>query len=305
MSRPTIAICITAWGASKQEAAALPAAVKSLNNYFEVKIWPDILARDIFESQTVSDRIASLNWAFQNADIVLPWKGGFNSIELLFAFEKIKPSKNTVFVGLSDNTILTNALPVRYSCRAWQGPNAWNWVKNPEQGELWARQLKSMLKRDYQTVSKSYKAAGYKVLQPGTMVGKIWGGNNYSFDLLQGTEFCPDFSEPYVLFMEGEDILKDQQLVWRDFARNIDSILLQRGALKNLRGLILGRFPSSYRLRKRELQAFVAQRPHLKGIPILYDFPCGHFSESLYLPLAEELVITATSSELSIRENND
>ncbi|USN97368.1 MAG: hypothetical protein H6799_03295 [Candidatus Nomurabacteria bacterium] len=70
----------------------------------------------------------------------------------------------------------------------------------------------------------------------------IIGGNNYTFDLLQGTKFCPSFKNPYILFMEGEDILKESSEVWIDFIRNIDSIMLQAGALKNLKGLVIGKF---------------------------------------------------------------
>lgn len=301
-ARPKLAICITAWGASQKEIAALPKAIKSLEQYFEVKVWPDIEARDIFESQSVSDRIASLNWAFHEADIVLPWKGGFNTIELLFNFDQIKTKKEAVFVGLSDNTVLTNAFLAKNRCRAWQGPNVWNWVKNPEKGKEWAEQLSLLFREDYRAVTAKYNQAGVKVLRSGTMTGKIWGGNNYSFDLLQGTEFCPDFTKPFILFMEGEDILKDQAYVWRDFIRNIDSILLQKGAMENFQGLVLGRFPDTYLLNEEELEAFVENRPYLKSKPIVYDFPCGHFPESLYLPLGENVTITVQNNKLSFNK---
>ena len=293
MRKPRLGICITALGASEAELKALPKAVKSLEMYFEVSVWKDILASDAFESQPVKKRIQSLEWAFEINDIVMPWKGGFNSVELLAESDRIKTSKDKVFLGLSDNTLLANALPAMGLCRGWQGPSLWNWVKNPQFGGEWASTLYDLYSEDYEKMSERYNQSDISVYRPGEMRGKIWGGNNYSFDLLQGTNFWPDLTKPYNLFMEGEDILTDQKYVWRDFIRNIDAIMLQEGAKENLRGLMLGRFPETYELKRGDVNAFVRARAWLTDVPIVYNFPCGHMKRSLYLPLGEKVKIVA------------
>lgn len=298
MKKPTLKICITALGATRVELENLPEAIKCLENDFEVSVWQDILANDRFGSQSVIQRLKSLEWAFSDADIVMPWKGGFNSVELLSELYKIKTDTKTIFVGLSDNTLLANALPAKSLGRGWQGPSLSSYIKNPVKVGLYSKALKSLYTEDFLGLNKIYNEIGVSVLSSGLMTGKIWGGNNYSFDLLQGTDFWPDLSEPYILFMEGEDILKDQQYVWRDFVRNIDSVMLQPGARQNITGLIIGKFPETYKLDINDIKAFVKARQWLDELPIIYNFPCGHIEDSLYLPLGENVQIQATAKNI-------
>lgn len=298
MKKPTLKICITALGATKLELEKIPEAIKILENDFDVLVWQDIEAKDRFGSQSIGQRLKSLEWAFSDADIVMPWKGGFNSIELLFDLAKLKFDSKTIFVGLSDNTLLSNALPAKKICRGWQGPSLSNYINSPENAGLYSKALKSLYTGDYSGLTQLYNQTGVKVLRTGVMKGKIWGGNNYSFDLLQGTDFWPELSEPYILFMEGEDILKDQEYLWRDFVRNIDSIMLQPGAKENLSGLIIGKFPETYKLDTDDLIVFTQSRQWLDGKPIVYDFPCGHIENSLYLPLGENVKIQVSSKNI-------
>ncbi len=298
MKKPTLKICITALGETKLEIEKIPETIKILENYFDVSVWQDIEAKDRFGSQSIDQRLESLQWAFSDAGIVMPWKGGFNSVELLPFIKNLRINKKTTYVGLSDNTILTDALPAKGLCKGSQGPSLSNYFKSPENAGLYSKALKSLYIGDYNGLTKLYNQTGVKVLRSGVMTGKIWGGNNYSFDLLQGTGFWPSLEEPFVLFMEGEDILKDQQYVWRDFVRNIDSAMLQPGARQNITGLIIGKFPETYKLDINDIKAFVKARQWLNGLPIIYNFPCGHIESSLYLPLGENVQIQATAKNI-------
>lgn len=293
---PRLAVCITALGATKKELRVIPEAIRSLEKYFEVSIWEDIAASDIFDSQPVDRRIASLNWAAKEADIVMAWQGGYNSIELLPAFDEIKVKKNTIFVGYSDNTLLVNALPAKERCRGWQGPSMANWLRNPEKGEAWASALYDLYVEDFEQVTEPYNDAGMTVYQPGVMQGKVWGGNNYTFDLLQGTEFFPDVSKPFILLLEGEDFVTDKKRIWQDFIRNLDSIMLQEGAIENLQGLLVGRFPDSYMLGTEEVEQSFKNRDYLKNVPIIYNFARGYNPQSFYLPIGEEVRIKACAN---------
>lgn len=298
MKKPKIRVCITALGASKTELKMIPNTLRNLEADFDIEVWEDIEARDRFDSQSVEQRLRSIMWAFKGADIVMPWKGGFNSIELLPYIQDLGIDNKTIFVGLSDNTILANALPAKSLCRGWQGPSLSNWIKTPGKSRLYSDALKKLYESDYSALSKLYSQSNVQVLKPGTMIGKIWGGNNYSFDLLQGTGFWPSLKEPFVLFIEGEDILKDQQYVWRDFVRNIDSVMLQPGAIENITGLIIGKFPKTYNLDIDDITAFIKDRQWLNKLPIIYNFPCGHIESSLYLPLGENVQIQATAKNI-------
>ncbi len=132
------------------------------------------------------------------------------------------------------------------------------------------------------------------------MTGKIWGGNNYSFDLLQGTKFCPQFNEPYILLLEGEDCITSKNRIWQDFIRNLDSIMLLPGAKENITGLLIGSFPETYMLNEKEFEQSVTKRDYLANIPILYEFPRGYKAASLPLPIGEHLIITVKNNKLTI-----
>lgn len=252
-------------------------ASDQLSKYFEVKLYLPESEPDEFGTIPTPQMVKLMNFASSECEILLSLCGGFNQVELLQNFDKLKLSKGNIFVGQSDNTILVNALPALDICKSLYGKGFYNMATDKSGtskmvGELFAadKQLK------FSNVSKSSP----------TLVG----GNNYTFDLLQGTEFCPKFNKPFILFMEGEDILKDSSETWIDFIRNIDSIMLQAGALKNLKGLVIGKFPDSVKITKKQLDKFINDRPYLKGLPIATDYPCGHNKDSFkYLPIGQNI----------------
>lgn len=290
MSKPTIAVCITSLGATKNALAKAYRDLEPFTDYFDVIFDNGLIATDRFGSRPVDDRIESLTWAVENGDIIMAWDGGFNSIELLGRLDEL-PVTDKPFVGYSDNTVLGNALAATGKCRFFYGPVMDDVVNKPRRRRQIAESLMSLYKDDSGSMTVQYNEAGPKTVQAGNMTGKIWGGNNYSFDLLPGTPFSPTFDTPYILFMEGEDILKQRKYVWRDFIRNIDAIMLLPGAQDNLQGIIIGRFPSSYRLKKDDVRAFVQARSYLKNVPIVIDFPCGHSSKNCYLPIGQTVRI--------------
>ena len=292
-TEPTIAVCLTSLGANNDELKNLTAAKRSLGRYFKVKICGDIKANDIFGSRSVSERLNSVNWAAKNGNIIMAWNGGYNSIELLFDFAKINIPEDKVFVGYSDNTILANALPAKNICRGWQGPMLASYLRYPQYAGLWAECLYALFKNDYTKLTKLYNQVGAKVYQAGLMSGKVWGGNNYTFDLLQGTEFAPSLKEPFILLLEGEDFVVAKDRIWQDFIRNLDSVMLLPGAMENIQGLLIGKFPASYKINTREVEESLRKRKYLKGIPIIYDFPRGYGQPALYLPIGEEMEIEA------------
>ncbi len=288
---PGISFCITSLGAESGELRGLPNILKQIQKYFNVSLWETLNATDMFGSQPAFERIKSINWAAEKGDLVMAWNGGYNSIELFQDFDKIRMPKETIFLGYSDNTLLVNALPAAGVCRAWQGPMLANFVKTPGYVSLWLECLQALYRNDYTTVSSLYNQLGVTVFRPGLMEGRVWGGNNYTFDLLQGTSFCPSFENPYILLLEGEDFINDKGRIWQDFIRNLDSIMLLPGAQANLCGLLIGKFPASYKPDKREMAASFNMRAYLRNIPIAYDIPRGYYAPSLYLPIGEPLSI--------------
>lgn len=288
---PKIGICITSLGASGDELKKLKQLVAANPRLKGTKIFGDIRACDMFDSRPVADRLASLSQASQESDIVIAWNGGFNAIELLPKISTAPINPNSIFVGYSDNTILANTLPATGRAKAYMGPMAANWLRTPEYVDMWLDCLAELYNRSSKAITERYNRAGLTVLRPGTMQGKIWGGNNYTFDLLQGTPFAPDFNEPFILLLEGEDFVTAKNRIWSDFVRNLDSIMLQPGARKNLRGLLIAKFPDSAGVSAEQIETSLRSRDYLQSIPIAYNVARGYAQPSLYLPIGENVQI--------------
>jgi muramoyltetrapeptide carboxypeptidase LdcA involved in peptidoglycan recycling len=288
MQKITLGVAVTSLYI-KLNQKILTSAIKKFEEYFEVKLFLPSTKPDRFGSVSVDERVKLINEAAKECEVVLSLAGGFNQIELLYRFNELKFSKNNIFVGQSDNTILANALARSNKCKVLYGKGFYAMAINKDLTKKRAESL-------YQSVIKlknnnNLELSG-KPLQRVSALGILIGGNNYTFDLLQGTEFCPKFNRPFILFMEGEDILKDSSEVWIDFIRNIDSVLLQKGASENIRGLILGKFPETIKLKPADYRKFIEDRSALKNIPIIKDYECGHNKESSkYLPIGEEVSI--------------
>ena len=247
-----------------------------INKYFDVNLYLPKGKLDMFGSISNNQKIKLINKAASECEVLLSFCGGFNQVELLQYFDQLKFRENNIFVGQSDNTVLVNALPALKICKTLYGKGFLNMVNNPTKSE-------EMVENLYKSVTKLKSTSLNNGIQ-------VIGGNNYTFDLLQGTRFCPKFSQPFILFMEGEDILKDSSEVWVDFIRNIDSIMLQEGATENIKGLLIGKFPDSVKLSKSQINKFIKDRSYLKNVPITIDYPCGHNKGSTeYLPFGEKI----------------
>ncbi len=288
-NKPKIRVCITSLGATSRQYNNAISKYTQLNEYFDVSIDKRIIASDVFGSRRASERFKSLSEALKNSDIALAWDGGFNSIELLAYSELFRTAQRSRFAGYSDNTIIANAL----SQGSFYGPSMDDYLNPARLNQNAARSLYLLYKKDIRAYSSLYELEKVKIITPGVMKGRILGGNNYSFSLLQGNQLCPEFNKPYILFMEGEDILKRKEYIWRDFIRNIDAIMLLPSARENLQGLMVGRFPDTYNLKYQDIKGFLQTRDYLKRIPIVFDVPCGHGQKPLYLPLNQAITIVA------------
>jgi muramoyltetrapeptide carboxypeptidase LdcA involved in peptidoglycan recycling len=253
-------------------------ATQKLNKYFDVRLYFSESEADLFGSVSVEEKTSLINLAASENEILLSLIGGFNQIELLLSFAKLRFNKGNIFVGQSDNTLLVNTLPSLGVCKSLYGKGFYNIATDYGNAEEMVEELYESIVR-----LKSANSNSGAVLI---------GGNNYTFDLLQGTKFAPKFNQPFILFMEGEDILRNPSETWVDFIRNIDSVMLQDGAIANIRGLILGKFPDSIKISKEEFTKFKDERPYLKGIPVIRDFECGHNKKSFkYLPIGQRTSI--------------
>lgn len=266
---------------------------QSLEKYFVVHFIKTRENKDIFDSISVGERVRMFNEASGTSNVLLSHAGGFNSIELLSRFDELRFHRKTVFVGSSDGTILANSLISQVAEKSIYGPDFMKMVFDIDSVEVMAQSIYAAVSKDYATLSRLISTSKTKVITQGEISGaKIYGGNNYTFDLLQGTKFMPKLNEPFVLLLEGEySGVVNQKEIFPDFIRNIDSILLQPSASENIKGLLIGEFPNSISIPRAKFLKFLHDRPVLKDIPFAYDLPIGHSKGALCIPLGVALDI--------------
>jgi muramoyltetrapeptide carboxypeptidase LdcA involved in peptidoglycan recycling len=255
--------------------------------------------KDIFGSLSVEERVKSINRAAKDSRVVMAYNGGFSSIELMEKFDELKMNMTHTFIGYSDNTILVNALAAKNICRTIMGPMLAQYIQFPQFQQIWAANLMHLLNGDSVAFTDDYITHGCRVYRGGEMSGKVWGGNSYTFDLLQGTPYCPQFNEPFILLLEGEDCIRSSDFVLQDFVRNLDSISLLPGVRENIAGLLIGKFPASVAITELMISETFRRRAWLNKLPIVYDFPRGYGLPSLYLPIGENLTMDFSRSGLT------
>ena len=282
--------------------------IEELRNEFDVKICLPNSKPDIFGSVSVDERIASINEGLAFSNNLLSFAGGFNSIELLRRFDEIKATSKTTFIGSSDGTILLNALYAQKSASGLYGPDFMCMVFDIEHIKQTVYLLAAALRGDFKSISASLNTGSTRVSQNGSHELVIVGGNNYTFDLLQGTRFAPVLNRPFALLMEGEyaegNTLSSRSEIFADFIRNVDSVLLQPGAAKNIRALLIGRFPEYIGVEDDYFKKLIADRPLLQNIPVVYELAVGHTKNVSYIPYGMPVKLVCSKDSQHIKVNN-
>ena len=143
----------------------------------------------------------------------------------------------------------------------------------------------------------NYKINSYNNNRHGEVKGAIVGGNLSVLCASLGTNYQPDF-ENKILFIEDIDeyLYKIDRMLWQ---------LKFAGVFNLIKGLIIGHFTNT----KDNLTPFgmgleeiVLQKINEFNFPVVFNFPSGHESENLTLPLGLEmnLKVNASSCELTV-----
>jgi muramoyltetrapeptide carboxypeptidase len=121
-------------------------------------------------------------------------------------------------------------------------------------------------------------------VRPGRAVGRLVGGNLALVQQTIGTPYEIDTTDA-ILFLEEV----------RDPMSFVDERLVQlraTGLLAKVRGIVFGHL-SLDRSEEDEFEDFVLDLVSDLGVPVLMDFPAGHDSPNLTLPLGTEVELVA------------
>ena len=194
-----------------------------------------------------------------------------------------------IFIGFSDLTVLLAAIHRRTKLVAYHGPVVTTLVSIDKQSQ------KSFFATLTGTASSYVRPTRLKVLKAGRAAGVLRGGNLTTLTHTIGTPYEIAWDNT-VLFIEdiGEAPYRLDRLLTH---------LDKAGRLLKVKGLILGTFSDENRKENKVMQKTVQHRiMELLGesdIPVWADFPVGHGSRNLTLPVGVEVEMDSAAKILS------
>lgn len=263
------------------------------------------------------DRAEDLNEAFRDPNVkaILTVIGGFNSNQILkyLDYEMIKNNPK-ILCGFSDITILLDSIYAKTGLVTYYGPHysSFGMKKgfeytmenfksmfmgegkvNVESSEQWSdepwfldQENRNFIKND-----------GMFVINEGEAEGTIIGGNLCTLNLLQGTQYMPEFKEPTILFIEDDEMAGKYFLV--EFDRNLVSTMMQPG-FENVKAIVIGRAQKASCMNKEKWIKIIKSKPELENIPVIADCDFGHTTPIITFPIGGKAILKAKKDKIEL-----
>ncbi len=246
---------------------------------YNVLIDPGIYARKDYLAGDDARRLKEFVSAWRNPAVraVLTARGGYGSIRILEGIPKntLRGSRK-IFMGLSDLTLLLNYISQTTGLVTVHGPVL--------AGESFLSLDETKRSRLFELLENSRpvqlrEPMDFRVLEPGTARGKLWGGNLSMVQASLGTPYEIPFSNG-LLFLE--EVNEPRYRVDRMFAH-----LYHRGVFRKIRGLLLGHFFDEEGVTHDPgfLKALVERYVKPRQIPVLMGLRAGHGRNEVLLPI--------------------
>ncbi len=232
-------------------------------------------------------------WIDPRVDAVIGGTGGYGAVRMLpYLDPAIFSAHPKAFVGYSDITVLHIWLERLAGLRAFHGPTVDDLI--PSARDATTSSLLTALTTARPPTRRGRDAA--RSVRPGRATGRLVGGNLALVQQTIGTPYEIDTTDA-ILFLEEV----------RDPMSFVDERLVQlraTGLLAKVRGIVFGHL-SLDRSEEDDFEDFVLDLVADLGVPVLMDFPAGHDSPNLTLPLGTEveLVVEDTTGWLVYRED--
>ena len=232
-------------------------------------------------------------WIDPRVDAVIGGTGGYGAVRMLPYLEPaIFAAHPKSFVGYSDITVLHIWLERLAGLRAFHGPTVDDLI--PSARDITTASLLTALTTPRPTARMGRDVA--RSARPGRATGRLVGGNLALVQQTIGTPYEIDTTDA-ILFLEEV----------RDPMSFVDERLVQlraAGLLAKVRGIVFGHL-SLDRSEEDDFEDFLLDLVADLGVPVLMDFPAGHDSPNLTLPLGTEveLVVEETTGWLVYRED--
>lgn len=284
--------------ASPIEEARLQPAIKLLNDEgYNVRVFPHALDVNSYLAGTDADRAKDFQDAFDDPEIaaVICTRGGFGCHRILnlIDFDRIAAS-GKMLVGFSDITALHIALN-RRGCPSLYGPMPLT-LSYPREDWVFESWLNA-LKGKHLVPGPAPKG---RCIVSGTVEAKTAGGCLILLSDSLGTSEPLD-AEGKILLIEGVE----------DPSHRVDALLthlLNAGIPQNAAGIVVGEMTRSDEIYDESIgrapwRDLVASRLGNLGIPLILDYPFGHYRNMLSLPLGITARLDALSGTLTYTES--
>jgi len=232
-------------------------------------------------------------WIDPRVSAVIGGTGGYGAVRMLpYLDPALFAAHPKSFVGYSDITVLHIWLDRLAGLRAFHGPTVDDLI--PSARDVTTASLLAALTTPRPTARMGRDLA--RAVRPGRAAGRLVGGNLALVQQTIGTPYEIDTTDA-ILFLEEV----------RDPMSFVDERLVQlraTGLLSKVRGIVFGHL-SLDRSEEDEFEDFVLDLVADLGVPVLMDFPAGHDSPNLTLPLGTEveLVVEETTGWIVYRED--
>jgi len=223
-------------------------------------------------------------WIDPRVAAIIGGTGGYGAVRMLpYLDPQLFAAHPKAFVGYSDITVLHVWLERLAGLRTFHGPTVDDLI--PSARDITTASLLTALTTPRPTTRMGRDLA--RSVQPGRATGRLVGGNLALVQQTIGTPYEIDTTDA-ILFLEEV----------RDPMSFVDERLVQlraTGLLAKVRGIVFGHL-SLDRSEEDEFEDFVLDLVSDLGVPVIMDFPAGHDSPNLTLPMGTEVELVAEES---------
>ncbi|KAJ3226630.1 hypothetical protein HK099_004511 [Clydaea vesicula] len=301
-------------------AATREEATRKLNNLgLKVTFSKNFEEKDEFNSSSVTTRLNALHDAFadQNVGGILTVKGGFNSNQLLKKIDYNLVRRNAkIFCGYSDITALSNAIYKKCNFQTYIGPHYSTFGIKKDFDYILDHFVKFCFHNTNKLLitpstfwsndawyldqenRKFIKNEGYSILNHGSAIGTLIGGNLNTLVNLNGTEFMPDFDNAIMCL----------EVTVENTPQNFDAMLVSlilQPNFEQVKGILIGRFEKASEISLHLLRLIISSKEELNNIPVICGLDFGHTEPQLTIPLGGTCEIVANVDDLKIYFSNE
>jgi muramoyltetrapeptide carboxypeptidase len=232
-------------------------------------------------------------WLQPQVKAIIGGTGGYGAVRMLPYLEPAVFSLNPkAFVGYSDITVLHLWLESQAHLRTFHGPTVDDLI--PSTRDPTMSSLLTALTTPHPATRIGRDIA--RTIRPGRATGRLVGGNLSLVQQTIGTDYEIDMDGAILFLEETRDPMSvvDERLVH----------LRAAGLLEKVAGIAFGQL-SLDRSEEDEFEDFVLDLISDLEVPVIMDFPAGHQSPNLTLPLGTEveLVVEETTGWIVYRED--